>query len=297
MLDKVTSNLKDVDQWVREAPEPASFSSEDAMMKVLVEQVMPRTLWLLQLAASLAPGGNQTGHTKHRAIIVGHMVRLAKLFQGFCQHISMRQVELAGIFIRLIYETEIRLQYFLQSKNKRKALRSFILVSYRPARDILVDLNTKRRKRRLTPIEQRIRNSVMRQLRRDGITFKELLANRNWKADGKDLRAMLRDLNAEWEYSYGFGSSSRWVHGDWLEMKVYHLSQNDARYLPDLEFGLPDPRAVAPMIGNTLGVLPQYLSWAGVDESDEVRRIAIALANWVAALDAEHEIRFRQQAS
>jgi hypothetical protein len=79
--------------------------------------VMSRSLYLLRVGACLAPDAitAERGYSKHKAIIIGHIIRLTKLYDGFCLHVSKRQLELAGVFLRLIYETEIRLSYFIIS--------------------------------------------------------------------------------------------------------------------------------------------------------------------------------------
>src|SRR5262245_33966921 len=138
-------SVKEIDEWITSAPLPSSFANNDEMMKFIVEEVMTRVQWLLSIGAVLAPDAEvaKRGYTKHRAIVVGHLVRLTKLYSGFSFHTAKRQLELAGVFVRLIYETEARFHYFLQARNKKRAFRSYVLASYRAVRTSLIDLRSK----------------------------------------------------------------------------------------------------------------------------------------------------------
>jgi hypothetical protein len=130
-MQEALNNLKKIQKWIDNSPSPSTFKTNNDFMKFLVEEVMSRAVYLLKIGVSLAPDTltAKKGYTKHHAIIIGHMVRLFKLYQGFCIHVADCQEELASVFIRLIYETEIRLNYFLKCKNKNKALKSYVLTS------------------------------------------------------------------------------------------------------------------------------------------------------------------------
>jgi len=283
--------LKEIDDWITSAPSPSSFTNNNEMMKFIVEEVMTRVQWLLSIGVVLAPDAQvaKRGYTKNRAIVVGHLVRLTKLYSGFSFHTAKRQLELAGVFVRLIYETEARFHYFLHARNKKRAFRSYILASYRAVRASLIDLRSKAIARPLTPFERRMRRKMMKNLRDDGISFKELEANREWNIDGHDFRSMLKTLGREWEYSYGFGSASRWVHGGWQELKFYHLQREGRYYTPNLKFGDVGADITCPITVLTLDVLLIYLDWARVDRGGAVTPVVRRMLKLVLALDDEHE--------
>ena len=67
-------------------------------------KLMNYCLYLLRVGVSLAPSNlsAKRGYTKHKAIIIGHMVRLTKLYEGLLIHVSNRQLELASIFTHYI---------------------------------------------------------------------------------------------------------------------------------------------------------------------------------------------------
>lgn len=290
-MDALTRNLIDIAKWTESAPDPQSFKSESDFMKFLVE-AMGRALYLLRVGVAAAPNGRvaEHGYIKRHAVIVGHMVRLAKLFDGFCQHIANRELELAGIMQRLIAETEVRLEYLI-TKAGPHSYKSFVLASYRADKESLVDLERKAISRKLIPIEKRIRGSILKHIRRDGISRKRLLQNKTWEVDGKNFRAQLNDLGRGLEYSYFFGSSSQWIHGTWQELYHYHLEEKNSRFLPRLDFGDPDTRTAAPVTAACLDTLLLYLRWSKGDPGGALSAPVHKLLGLVQAIDAEHERR------
>ena len=154
----IAHNIVEIDKWIDDAQPPTELESNDDFMRFSVE-VMRRCLYLLRLGSSLVPYRKkvQQGYAKHGAIIVGHMVRIVKLYEGAAIHISQRQCELALVFFRLIWETAVRLTYLISSQDKRRSCQSFIIASYKPEREALRDLRVKEAKRSLLPIERRIR--------------------------------------------------------------------------------------------------------------------------------------------
>lgn len=296
-MDALTRNLSDIARWISTAPTPSTFATETDFMRFLLE-AMGRALYLLRAGVALAP--NETvqakGYMKRQAVVVGHMVRLTKLFDGFYLHVAKRQLELAGVMLRLISETEIRLSYLL-TKATPHSYKSFILASYRADRESLADLEAKAKARKLMPIEKRIRGSILRHLRRDGITRTKLMQNRVWELDGKNVRELLRDLGRQDYYSYSFGSSSRWVHGSWQELYHYHLHKVGNRFLPRLDYGDPDTRKAAPTTIICLESLLAYLTWSKGDPSGAVRQLVAKLRDLLARLDQEHERRLARDAT
>lgn len=261
-------------------------------MFFLCEQVMPKCLYLLRLSVALIPRAdpNFGGFTKRQAVVVGHMVRLTKLYDAFYRHVAARELEIAGIMARLIFDTEIRFDYLIR-KATPKSYKTYILGSYRAERENLLDLAGKAQKRRLIPIERRMRASIRRALRDDGISLKNLMANKVWDIDGKNVRALLEALGRGWEYSYSFGNASRWIHGGWLELKQYHLQRDGSRYRPRLDWGDPDTRLAGPISWRLLNTMLDYLKWAKSDPDGSVATSVEMVADIIRRLDEEHERR------
>lgn len=271
-----------------DAPDLSLFKSNDEYMGFAVE-LMNRALYLLHLGVSLAPTERATdkGYTRNRAIVAGHMVRIAKLYEGFLDHVARRELELAAIFSRLIFETAGRMEYLMQARSS--TFRSFILTSYRPEKEILSDLEAKREKRPLIQIEKRIMRKIKSRLRKDRITIKSLMETSNWNLDGKHFRRILEHLGLGHTYPYAFGSSSHFIHGDWYEISLYHLQRSGRYYMPKLAYDDPDPRLVCPTTCYCLDRLLRYIEWSRGDPDKKVSAVVSKLRELSATLDAAHE--------
>ena len=289
-IDKIMETLSRIEAWVDFNSPPPVFNTNTAYMKFAVE-IMNRCLYLLKLGvrASRDAETARRGYTKHRAIIVGHMVRLAKLYEGVLFHICSHHQELAHIFFRLIFETTIRMEYLITSKNKKKSCQSFIFTSYRPEKDMLQDLKSKVKQQPPIPIEKRMRKSISSRLQRDRITQKKLYKNKNWNLDSKNFRDIMKVFNLDSMYAYGFGSASHQVHGDWCDLDYYHLKQDGRYYTPELSFTTPDPRSACPITHGCLNSLLKYLKWSKSDPNEIIKPIVEKLIILNRALDEAHE--------
>ena len=289
-MEKIMENLSKIEAWVDFNSPPPVFNTNTAYMKFTVD-IMNRCLNLLRIGIAASPDAETTrrGYTKHRAIIVGHMVRIAKLYEGSLIHICSHQQELAHIFFRPIFETAIRIEYLINSKSKRKSCRSFIVASYRPEKDMLQDLKTKAKKRPLIPIEKRIRRKILSRLKSDGITQTELMNNTIWSVDGKNFREIMKKFNQDSMYSYAYGSASHPVHGDWYDIDLYHLRQDGRYYTPELFFTEPDPRSACPITHICLETLLKFLKWNKSDPDGVISSLAEKLIALNRALDDAHE--------
>ncbi len=289
IMEKLLNNLNEIENWIKSAPDPATFKNNDDFMGFIVE-LMNHSLYLLRVGASLGPSEEAAnkGFSKHRAIILGHMVRIVKLYEGLLIHISQRQLELAAIFSRLIFETAVRMKYLI-TKAKRKSFRSFVLASYKPEKEILADLDDKAKNRPLIQIEKRIRRKVKARLKRDGISITELMNNRIWNVDGRDFRRILIDLNIGLSYSYMFGSGSHSVHGDWYEISQHHIKKDGRYYTPELTYDDPDPRLACALTRVCLDTLLLYLKWGKLDPDDFISPIIWKLLKLNREVDITHE--------
>lgn len=248
MEDKIFENIEKIRFWIAHCPDPRKFYDNNDFMNIYT-QIMNFTLYLIRVSIALSKDeeSNARGLTKNNAIIYGLIVRIAKLYDGFTKHIADHELELALIFSRLIFETEVKIDYLLNSKNKRKSLQSYIVGSYKPEKEILLDLNNKSKIRELCPLEKRIKMKIVNRLKHDGLTQKKILNYSRWDIDGKNFKQLLKDLDRESQYSYLFGSLSHHVHGDWYEIDLYHIKKVNGRYFPNLTYSISDPRLVGPI--------------------------------------------------
>jgi len=287
-MEYLFKNLAEIDIWIKDAPSPGSFQRNDDFMGFTLE-LMNYALYLLRVGASLAPNERvaNIGFSKQKAIVVGHLVRLAKLYEGLLVHISKHQAELAAIFARLIFETAVRMEYLM--KSNKKSFRSFVFISYRAEKEMLEDLSDKAKNRPLIKIEKRMMRKIKSRLKKDEISIGELMNNKNWKLDGKDFRSILKHLGRGLTYSYVFGSASHSIHGDWHEISLHHLEKDGRYYQPKLDYAAPDPRLACPLTQVCLEVLLAYLKWSKCDPDEMISPVVLKLLELNQAVDIAHE--------
>jgi hypothetical protein len=270
-MEEIINNLDSVKSWLSN-PLPPQRSSDDDYMRYVME-MMSYAHYLITVSASMAPNQvvAERGYTKNRAIVVGHIVRLIKLYHSFTTHIGKRELQIAYIMSRLIYECIIKMEYLLSAK--RSTFKSFILSSYRSEKETLENLDRIKSQRPLMNIEKVIIKKIKSRLRKDRISLRQLKANKNWKLDGKDFKQILVSLKKEVDYPFLFGQGSSFIHGNWYEMSIFNLTKKGRYYLPDIDFSNPDPRIALPVTIASLQSANDFLTWNKSDPEKYVRSI------------------------
>ncbi len=275
-METIISNLDNLKMWLSN-PFPPEHSSDDDYMHYIME-LMSYAHYLIKVSASMSPNEvvAERGYTNRRAIVVGHIVRLVKLYHGFTTHIGKRELQLAYIMVRLIYECIIKMEYLFTAK--RSTFKSFIFTSYRSEKETLENLDLIKSQRPLMNIEKVIIKKIKSRLHRDRISLRQLKANKNWKLDGKDFKQILISVKKEIDYPFLFGQGSSFIHGNWYEMSIFNLNKKGRYYLPDLEFSDPDPRIALPVTIAALHSSRDFLKWNKSDPEKYVRSIIQTLS-------------------
>lgn len=287
-MDAVIENLGRIIQEIEDAPFPDSLDV-DSMMKHYID-VMGWTLYLLRLSVALDPSkGQSAGFDREEAVLVGLMVRNVKLYEAFYQNVAKRQLEVCGILLRILTETELKLRYLILRAESGSGAGNFFLASYKSEKQMLNYFSQLQEERELAPIETRMLRSIEKELSEEGISKDELLANKSWDLDGKNVRDILKILGADHLYPFVYGGPSRWVHGGWGELSRYHLHKINGRYLPQLDFGDPDPRFAGPTTITSLELAKDFLVWSHAGEEKVVTFVIDRLLKHVIALEQAHE--------
>jgi len=286
---KIIENLHSIKLWIENSPPLDSLNSNDDFM-VLIVKAMNKCLYLIKVSLLMVTEQElKAGFTTEKAIIVGHMVRVYKLYEGFLYHISQHQLEIAMVFLRLIFEATSRMKYLIRNSNNEETFSSFILTSYRSEKEVLDDLNRKAQSRPLIEIESRIMRSIKYHLGDDKITEEALAANKNWKIDGKSARDLLASMGEEALYPYLYASSSHYVHGDWHDIKQYHLQEKDGFIHPKLDYSIPDPRPTIAASRIVLRAAVKFLEFRNTDPSRAVVTLLDHMEEFLGAVDKRHE--------
>lgn len=289
-MERVIKNLANMKVWIDFSfPPPPGFKTKSESMRFVAE-VMNRCLYLLRIGAASASNEEtaKTGYTKSKAVIVGHMVQLAKLYEGALIHICGPQPELTRIFFRPILEIAISIRHLIESSGHLGS--SVSLASYPSEQEIFRVLKNKAKERALTPIEHRINELILSQLGKDGIFQEELAYNDQENIQEKNLPKFCEDSSySDSLYIYLFQKETDWIHRGWRDLRSYHLIQTGDYYVPDLRFDEPQPRLGCQLTQVCLETLTIYLRWNQSDPDNELTSIIRKLLKLNAALDEAHE--------
>ena len=105
-MDKVVQKLTNMEAWIDfHLPPPAEFKTNAERMRFAAE-VMNRCLYLLRIGVASAPDAKTAniGYAKPKAIVVGYMVQLTKLYEGALIQMCGAQPELTRLFFPPILE-------------------------------------------------------------------------------------------------------------------------------------------------------------------------------------------------
>ncbi len=194
---------------------------------------------------------------------------------------------ISATFLRLIVETSSKAQYLM--KGKKSSFRSFVLASYRPEKEMLEDLQQKAATRPLLPIERRMMASILRSLKDDGVSLKELKASKHRDIDGKTFRQILSDTGRTRAMRMDSVSAATGYMVIGSISKCNHLEKIEGRYRPLWGHGTPDPRGVGPATIICLSCLLQYIKWNRSDPNRVVRPTLQRVLETAHRFDAQHE--------
>ena len=292
-MEKIIKNLANMKVWIDfSLPPPSEFKTKAESMRFVTE-VMNRCLYLLKVGAASAPDAKtaKTGYTKSKAIIVGYMAQLAKLYEGALIHICGPQPELTRIFFRPVLEIAINMKHFIHSREQ-------VSPSVSPAScpselEMFRVLKNKAKERTLTPIEHRINELILSRLEKDGISQAELVYNDENNIHEKNPPQFCENSSYNDSlYMYLFQKETDWVHRGWHDLRSHHLTQIGEYYVPNLRFDEPQPRLGCQLTQVCLEILTIYLEWNESDPDNELTSIIQQLLKLNATLDAAHENTF-----
>ena len=119
-MDKIIQKLTNMEAWIdfHLAP-PAEFKTRPEHMRFVAE-VMNRCLYLLRVGVASAPDAKtaNTGYAKPKAIIVGYMVQLTKLYEGALIQICGTQPELTRLFFSPILEVTRNMESLIMASKQ-----------------------------------------------------------------------------------------------------------------------------------------------------------------------------------
>ncbi len=279
-------SLEEIRNWIDQWATLPDISSKNEFSDFGLE--LGNRARLLMIAAASTCHPNTNGHSKDEAIIVGLHVRLYKLYDCLCLHFSLDHEEICNLFFRLIEETLLKMRYLI--RNGKDSVRNYVLVSYKPVRELYDFIIDQGNDRPLWPVEERLLWKLNGQLANDGITIEELRSVRNWKLDGKDSKALWNDVYGnDGRYHMVFGIGSHAIHGDWKDINCYHLEKTNDYYLPKIDYDKVDLRVLAPITIRCLEGTLDFLIWNETDPDKYLENLILQLRELAVRIDSSHE--------
>ncbi len=280
--------MEKIKKSIEKLPPVSSLKSNHDFMTILVE-LGNIVLGVLRFIAISYPDETKAsrGYIRRHAILVGLFIRLGKLYDCLLDNICKNRAEIALILLRLIFETMTKIEYLMISRPS--SYRSFVISSLRAEKETLQDMKEKKKQRSLLPIEKRLLRSSKKAIKEAGISQKDLFQVRQWALDGKDFRAILRNLGHESNYLYAYRTQSHVVHGDWGDLLRHHLRKEGRFYRPHLDYNAPDARLIAPISMMILKLIPKYIEKLKLDSECNLTSLIDKLFNKYLEIDRAHE--------
>jgi hypothetical protein len=150
----------------------------------------------------------------------------------------------------LIFETAVTIRYLVAHQNP-EVIESFVKYALRFERELWDEIqrNIKKRSGVITPIEDRMLQSITRASMRSGYSIEDIdLKDRsNWA--GKNLYQKSKEVGWDKLYLASFGGMSNAVHGSWTDLYGHHLrSADNGSYTGTFDWSIPRPQSIFAMI-------------------------------------------------
>jgi hypothetical protein len=252
------------------------------------------------LTGEEAAAGKQTFEL-HDAVIVGHMVRIYKLYDQLVYFVAANKGEIASIFSRLLFETYVIMKYLMIKGSP--SIDNFIKVSFKSTIKQYDYIKRQGTQRPLTEIETRIIRKIENRLKNVGLDASQLSANKSWRLDGLTFKGIVDYLTQRgdnsrfWSLSYEFlySNMSSFIHGLWYDLQLNHLEQDGDRYSPKGTYDRVDPRYILPASLIPVMACRDFLTWRRSDPDEFVIGVLDKISQLLMFLNEMDEIRINKR--
>ncbi len=261
------------------------FTGEDEFMELSVRLLVETASYVCVAACTL---GKSSSWDRDHAAVGGNVVRLYKLLHGLLDQLCQRRGELAILFMRLVFESLINIQFLIKEFSPQ-LVDSYVGVSLRHERRLRdkIRLNIAERGGLIEPIEDRMFKSIERTARVAGLSLDavDLKKPRDWGS--KNIFEKARAVGLDHAYLAAIGGGSNSIHGNWQDLTGHHLEWEEAtgHFKPNTGWAQPRPQvplALSRIITDTLAI---YFRFMGGDDAlveigpvlhDLVKRVDLA---------------------
>ncbi len=286
-LDEVKPEKVKVD-----AEEVKRFTSEGQFMSLAIELLkeVAITTSILGCTIPFDLQGKRRKWNRNEAILVGHMIRLAKLQSGFLDQVCQNRREIADILFRPLMETLINLR-FLLAQNDSKVFDEYVEYSLRTEKKLLqeIDANIAKRGSEL-PIEVRMKKSILRAFGTSGMK-PEVVKEKNTKSWGGSIYQRAKAFNTDEIDAYLslISMPTHATHGNWQELITLHLEYEQGGFMPKPEWNSYRPQGLFAVALFSAGVNLIYLSKM-IPDYHEKKEIADSLKDMIARIRLADEL-------
>ena len=218
-----------------------------------------------------------------RAVLMGHMVRLFKLYDTLAILTVERRTEAAWIICRALVDTIINLTYLLKDPARSKR---YVRQSLAYEKKLMEEIQRRLQDPPL-PIETRMLRSIQATFDRAGVNPAEIKAQ-EWRGLSSERKA--RAVGLEILYEFGFRVASHNTHGTWHDLEFYQLELVDGDYRPEIRFHNPRPQILELATVGSLDAVEEYLRFIA-EEKDiaPVLESVRTLRDWFLQMSRRHE--------
>lgn len=243
---------------------------------------------LMMISTAIIPDPKLT--KLEQGILMGHMVRLFKLYDTFVFLLADNRIESCILFTRLITDTLFNL-LLLIINGEIELFNKFIRASLAYDKKLLEEIN-KRKKDPLLPIEERMINSIKNAFKDEGYEVGDIkVKDKEWQSSNTfELADKLKLLPL---YEFVYRTTSQSIHGSWTEMKTYHLELDGDQYKPNIDFHSPRPQLISTTTRLALEGTKAYLHKIYIYDSENLPVIVQCInliIDWFNEIDLEHEL-------
>jgi hypothetical protein len=230
-----------------------------------------------------------------RGVLVGHMVRVFKLYDSLIMLVVEHRGEIAPILLRALIDTVINLRHLLTHPSD-KEVKKYIEASLAYEKKLMEEIQSRMQQRpKPLPIELRMLGSIEETFRRVGVDPASIAA-REWRGASTFQKA--RDAGLEVFYEFGFRPASHQVHGTWHDLEFYQLEEKNGEYRPETRFSRPRPQVVEMVSVACLETSIAYLDFVVPgSEADEMKDGLQELREWFVEMSHRHERWSRRRTS
>lgn len=213
----------------------ASATSEEPFLHASFE-LLKEASSLLVTAAGTLDEQHTDGFTRNEAILVGHLIRMAKLMRSIIAgiadcHGGDQQMQL----VRQFLDSASTLKYLLADPSDTSRFDVYVLDSLIGEKEFLKDIEEEATMRggQKLDIELRIERSIQRTFDRAGVSESDIPSRNQLKKENRwpTARERLKLLGPTAYSAYRMGSGA--IHGSWHDIERNHLELVDGKFHPD----------------------------------------------------------------